>query len=397
LAIHHRLPDTVENKKQRLEMLSLAVAPVNLLGFPEGSLEILQEGESLSKELQDSRSLVFFYGRLSAYYAVRGNAPLGVRYSEEALEVARKSQDIDSFVRIAPGLCASYMGTGRYSKVVDVVPGFLDLLEKTGQESNFFGLSVSPYSWLCGYCGMSMGYLGNFEGGKRILEKGLRHAVQIGDFRVLGLVESCYGSFFHVKGDWKPAIDHLQNSIKINEEVKFLLGLASSWSALGYSNSCLGDSEMGRRCVENGLKIQREGGFEWLLSTHSLYLGSICFQQGNLKSALNYVEEALRLSQKNYEKHLEALSWIWLGRIVGRTETAQIRKAEEYLLRGMNMLDELKLKPYYTQSHLFLGELYANAGRKQEALQNLKKAESMYREMGMDYWLGKAQEALKSL
>jgi hypothetical protein len=93
----------------------------------------------------------------------------------------------------------------------------------------------------------------------------------------------------------------------------------------------------------------------------------------------------------------KVVSWIWLGRIVGRTETLQIRKPEEYLLRGMKMLDELKLKPYYTQSHLFLGELYATAGRKQEALENLKKAESMFQEMGMDYWLGKAQEALGRL
>ncbi len=30
-------------------------------------------------------------------------------------------------------------------------------------------------------------------------------------------------------------------------------------------------------------------------------------------------------------------------------------------------------------------------------LENLKKAETMFREMGMDYWLGKAQEVLARL
>ncbi len=33
----------------------------------------------------------------------------------------------------------------------------------------------------------------------------------------------------------------------------------------------------------------------------------------------------------------------------------------------------------------------------EEALQNLQKAETMFQEMGMDYWLGKAQEALARL
>ena len=47
--------------------------------------------------------------------------------------------------------------------------------------------------------------------------------------------------------------------------------------------------------------------------------------------------------------------------------------------------------------YLWLGEVYAESGRREEALENLKKAEGMFREMGMDYWLGKAQEALARL
>ena len=397
LATLRRLPDTEENKKEYLEVLRLAVLPLNLLGFPEGSLEILQEGEGLSKDLHDNRHLAFFFGRLSAYYAIRGDAPLGVKYSEKALELARRSRDIDLIVRITPGLCASYMGTGRHSKVVDIVPGFLDLLEKTEQESNFFAMSLNPYSWLCGYCGISMGYLGNFEEGKIVLEKGLRHAVRIGDLTMSGLVESCCGMFFLIKGDWKPVKEHLQNSIKINEEVKFLLGLAWSWGSLGLAISYLGDPETGGKYVEKGLKIQRDAGFEMLLSMYPLFLGIICYQQGDLMNARHFADEALRLSQKNNEKHFEGHSWIWLGRIVGRMEKPQIGKAEEYILQGMKMLDELKLKPFYAQGCLFLGEVLADAGDREKALESLKKAESMFQEMGMDYWLGKAQEELKRL
>jgi hypothetical protein len=44
-----------------------------------------------------------------------------------------------------------------------------------------------------------------------------------------------------------------------------------------------------------------------------------------------------------------------------------------------------------------IGEVYAESGRPEEALKNLKKAEGMFRDMGMDYWLGKAQEVLARL
>ena len=57
-------------------------------------------------------------------------------------------------------------------------------------------------------------------------------------------------------------------------------------------------------------------------------------------------------------------------------------------------LDELKLRPFAWQDHLYLGELYADNGQKDKALETLKKAEDEFKDMGMDYWLRKTQEVL---
>jgi len=74
---------------------------------------------------------------------------------------------------------------------------------------------------------------------------------------------------------------------------------------------------------------------------------------------------------------------------------SQHHKAEEHILKGMKILDELGTKPYYAQGHLFLGELYADGGQKEKALGNLKKAEAMFQEMGMDYWLARTKKLLE--
>jgi tetratricopeptide (TPR) repeat protein len=291
----------------------------------------------------------------------------------------------------------SYMGTGQFNIIANIIPGVIDLLEKKEMESDFFANPVNPYSTQCAYCGVSMGYLGNFEEGQMFLEKGLRHAAQIGDLRTLAIVENCWGWFFHTKGNWKYAIEHFQNCIKYGEEVKFLAILAWSWALLGHVYSFLGDPETGKRYVEKGLKIQRDAGFEWFLSFHPYFLGDICLKSGDLKNARRFTDEALRLSPKNNEKLVEGRSWILLGRILGRTETSQIDKAEEYILQGMKILDELKLKPDYAKGYFDLGELYANAGQKEKALENLKRAESMFQDMGMDYWLTRTRELLKGI
>jgi tetratricopeptide (TPR) repeat protein len=116
-----------------------------------------------------------------------------------------------------------------------------------------------------------------------------------------------------------------------------------------------------------------------------------------LSEAKPQAEQALNLAQTNHEKLSEGMSWLCLGRIIGKTEKSQIDKAEECILKGMKILDDLKIKPNYASGYLSLGELYANAGQKEKALENLKKAESMYQEMGMDYYLARTKKLLETL
>jgi hypothetical protein len=51
----------------------------------------------------------------------------------------------------------------------------------------------------------------------------------------------------------------------------------------------------------------------------------------------------------------------------------------------------------YSYGYLFLGELYADTGQHDKAVESLKNAGGMFREMGMDYWLAKTDEVLKRL
>jgi hypothetical protein len=86
-----------------------------------------------------------------------------------------------------------------------------------------------------------------------------------------------------------------------------------------------------------------------------------------------------------------------LGRVAAKTDPMQIETAEQQILQGISLLEELKLPCFSGYGYLWQGEVYAESGRREEALENLKKAEGMFREMGMDYWLAKAQAALARL
>jgi tetratricopeptide (TPR) repeat protein/energy-coupling factor transporter ATP-binding protein EcfA2 len=392
-----RLPETGERKMQELDVLVLAATPLHLLGFPEGSLDMLQEGEALARELGDNRRLTIFYGRLSSYYSFRGNPLLGVKYSEDAFQEGRKTEDVDLIVPVAQGLSTSYLGTGQFDKVVTIVPGVLDLLEKKERITDFFALHINPYAVLSSYCGASLGGLGNFLEGELFLEKGLCHATRIGDLRTLALVEQNCAAFFYSRGDWKAVAEHSQKSITYSEEVKFLLFLGWGWGMLGSACAYLGDAETGRSYGEKELKIQGDAGIEFGLSWQHFYLGVTYLQMGDLEHARGFMEQALRLSQKNNEKYFEVMAWIFLGRTKGRTEAPHIEQAEECILQGMNIAEEMKYRPFLAQGHLFLGELYAGSSRKEKAVGHLTKTEKMFREMGMDYWLAETRKVSAGL
>jgi len=89
-----------------------------------------------------------------------------------------------------------------------------------------------------------------------------------------------------------------------------------------------------------------------------------------------------------------------LGSIVGKADPAHIDVAERDIRQGISILEELKAKGMYALGYLFLGELFADAGQREKALENLKKAEALYLEMKVtpkSHWLIRTQEALGRL
>jgi tetratricopeptide (TPR) repeat protein len=397
IKVLNQLPETQDNKRKQIEVILLMATPMMLLAYPEDSLRIHQEGVRLCEEVDDKKSLLILYSLIGIYYLHRGRPLDAIKYSEIGFEQSQKIQDIELMAPIARGLCISYIAAGEFRKTIDVAPKIIDLLENKQRESDFFGAPFNPYSLLCAYYGFSLAMLGNFEKGMEYFERGLRVILAVNHLSSLGVAEAMYGLSFVAKGDGINAIKHLQKSIRHFEEGRTVFILSVAWSGLGSGYYYLGDLEAAKKHMEKGLDITMRGGSEWWISFHYLYLSKIYLDLGDPKNSRSFIEEALKLSQKNSEKHLEGASWTWLGRILGKTDPSQSDKAEACILKGIKILDEMNVKPWCSEGYFCLGELYADTGKREKALENLKKAEGMFQEMGMDYWLARTKEVIGRL
>jgi tetratricopeptide (TPR) repeat protein len=326
---------------------------------------------------------------------MRGNASLGREYAANAFQEAEKIHDIELMVPIGLILYSSYTLAGEFLKVANLAPRIIDLLESTQRQSEDFGRGLNAYSQYLAYYGYSLGWLGNFEEGEAIFEKCLRFALEINDTIALCFAEYYYGFLLTLRGDGRNSIEHVQKAIRYAEEIQFVVILGPLWTMLGMGYYFLGDLDTARKHMEKGLQIYRDAGFSAQLSIFYWIQSVVHLDSGDLDNARSYVEEALELSQKNNEKHAEGMSWLLLGRILGKKDMAQSSKAEEYILQGIHILDELEIKTYSSTGYFYLGELYADTGQREKALETLKKAESEFQAMGMDYWLRGTQEVLE--
>jgi len=68
--------------------------------------------------------------------------------------------------------------------------------------------------------------------------------------------------------------------------------------------------------------------------------------------------------------------------------------AEAYYHDALALAGRLGMLPLVAHCHLGLGKLYRRTGKRQQAHEHLTTATTMYREMGMTYWLEKAEPEL---
>jgi tetratricopeptide (TPR) repeat protein len=166
---------------------------------------------------------------------------------------------------------------------------------------------------------------------------------------------------------------------------------------MGYGYLLLEQPTTALEHLEKGLGIHSGLGMPlWLGSIHA-YLGVAHLQLGNLEKAKAYAEQGVNLSRANKERGAEALAEMFLGRILAADNPSRSDEAKEHIFRSIEIADELKLKPITAVGYFHLGELSGSSSPTTEAVAQLQKAEAMFREMGMDDWLAKAQKALAKL
>jgi tetratricopeptide (TPR) repeat protein len=128
-----------------------------------------------------------------------------------------------------------------------------------------------------------------------------------------------------------------------------------------------------------------------------LLLADALFVAGRVDGAEERAGQALDFARAHGERRMEAWVCRLLGRIASHRGPPDVEAAEGHYRHALALAHEVGMRPLVAHCHVNLAELYHRTGDRAKADEYLTIATTMYRDMGMDFWLAQAQAALEPL
>jgi len=399
-------PATAQTKKAEIEVLSLLPmlhSAMKLLGSvpSDDEEQLLERGEQLSLEIGDKEGVSFFRSSLCAYYIQTGDSISLGKYSDSLISDLRSGRRViltKDQLRVTVPLAWQHSGlcflTGDFAEIVPVNLRILESMERTQAIFESYDMPFNAYSWIAALTAGFSAMLGDFDNAMIWAPKALDVAQEAKNSLSVAVAELWCGAVLAARGFGQQATSYLMKSIARFEEAEAPGFSHGSWFFLGHAKFLLDDLDGALQCMEKSVQMILDLKIPYYLPYDYSYLSLAHLAAGDVIRAQDCIDSALELSQKSSQRHFEGLAKVCAGKILAQSGILRAGEAEASILEGITVLQEFGLKPYWAQGHLYLGELYTSTGRTQLGMKNLKKAEKMFRQMGMDYWLRKTQEIL---
>lgn len=378
-------PSSLERSKEELDLLLSMVSPMISLGFPDDSLELLQDGEGLAHQSGSAHNQIVFSSLIGLYCSVRGQLSEGQSYTEKCLKIADQSGDVELIASSAFDACSNYSARGDFLKVRRVAQKVIKLIEEENREGETFYRGYNIYSALLGFWGFSEAYLGNFQKGEDLCRKGLIFAESPENLPSLGLIETCHGFTLAHRGQGSDAIPHFIKAIDhlTKGHVSVLVGLAQT--GLGWAHFFSGQEDTAIIHIEKGLAAHSETGIHYKSSVPYWFLSHIHLEKGDVEQAMNYATLALNHARTNNEVYLEGIVHVLMGSCLSKKQ--KDTPAEESFRKGIHILESLEIKPYMGVAYLYLANHFQDRRSLKKARSVADKAFVIFKDTDMSFWL----------
>ena len=386
------LPENVERIRLTIDIridLRNALLP---LGDRARMGQHLHEAELLARTLGDQHRLA----RIATFMVIQclatGDYGEAVRFGMEALSIARTLGDRAIEVVATSFLGMTHAARGELSEAATL------LARNTALESELryerFGAPAIQSSLSAAVLADVLSELGRFEDAIGHGEA----AVQIAEtadhpftlfWGLFGL-----GLALFRRGELPRAIQILERCLELCRRWQLVAALSPVAATLGAAYAVAGRADEALPLLEGAVEdFHGRETYRWAAPI-LIWAALTDLKAGRIDEAAGHTRQALALTRRLGARAGEAQILYLTGEIAS---AACEDNAESSYLEAMSLAQNLGMRPLVAHCHLGLGKLLRRLGVDERARQELTCAMTMYREMGMTYWLDTAGAEMKGL
>lgn len=366
------------------------------LGEQKKMFEALREAERLALQLGDRRRLALAVSYQSNLLAMRGEFDSAVRQGRRALEIAEAIDDLPVRVVSSAILAITHWSRGEYRQAVARACSNVAVLGGTLQFERM-GMAQLPAVYSRTSAAVSMAELGEFDEGLLLGAEAL--AIAERSAHPQSLLSACFGLGWALtqRGDFEAAIEVLERGLGVAEAadlggayLELVMPLATACALSGRVERALTvlDAAVARAmALKNRLgHLIRSGG-----------RGEALLCAGRPSEALPLARLYLDITHSIGARGNEAWAMRLLGEVLTRQGGKDADEAGHVLGQAMTLARELEMRPLQARCQLALAGVQRESGAHGEAELNLAHSAAMFRDMGMPFWVARAEAEIQLL
>ncbi|MCP4204652.1 MAG: tetratricopeptide repeat protein, partial [bacterium] len=376
---HKHLPDTVENRRRRVDT-SVKVCVVSWLSDPpEELLERAQEAERLVQDLVDGygaaedrlrlAQIHYWLGRIHYMHAAYREA---TDYFEQVLPVARELDDQELLALPSLAVGQATAMRGQYPEAEKLIREALPLLEKTGSWREWVNASA-----IHGFLVVAMG---DPSAGISEAERAVDKAQELKSLTESAASRSPLAGAYLFADELPSALECADRLAEIAEQSndRVLLSYAYGWR--GWAESRMKDHDSASESMARSQQIAKELGGR-------LHLHGDWFLAARAEVALGAgrLEEVIGLAEGTTEIPLIPLGLIqrsW-GQALDALETPRPDEAETHLMQSVATLEDGSHQLEAARSRVALAKHYYDRNNITAAQTELEKALEQWEASGL--------------
>jgi tetratricopeptide (TPR) repeat protein len=226
-------------------------------------------------------------------------------------------------------------------------------------------------------------------------EEALRMAEDLGHPAPIAWTLGRLGRVYCRRGEVDKAIALSSRSLALAQEREVHNVIQWSSASLGVAHT------LGGRTTEAIARLEEAvaaGESTRSLDPYTLVsLGQAYLSAGRSEDASRCAQEALAMCRQRTRRDVEADALHLIGDLAARRERPDSGEAMAHYREALALAEPRGMRPLVAHCHLGLGKLYRRTDRREQAREHLATATTMYREMGMTYWLEKAEAEVRDV